>query len=837
MRKKWLFSLVLFLIIALWGIQAKAINTNVLETNAKNENAENPSNVQELESAEYIINDSDKIIYRVIPETQIDNFINNFSIPSQIKVYSNSECTEEVTTGIIGTGMYLKNLTNNNIYEISTIGDFDGDGKIGQIELTNLIRHVVGLRDYQLTGTMFRSGDLNNDNRLNIVDITILIRYIVFGELDIPENQKVAPPNIEVISGESGTNDWYTSKVEVKITPNEDSEIVDKVTYKISGTKQIDETEITSNEKITLEEGTYQISAYTYAKSGFKSLASRKTIKIDTTAPQVGTLKMWIDEENGAEYTENTWTAHDIVLGVENGEDGESGHYTTTYTVNGANKTNQITKLTSSNTYNIIVETIDNAGNKSTSKNYIVKIDKEASPAPIIKVISGDKREESDWYYSDSVVLQVTNENISEDVPQIVKTTYTIDGTTQVEETELDSTGKITISENGTYTVTVYNYNEAGQRSEGATITIKKDNTTPEAPKLEVISGTQAENTEWYIDDVTVKIMQAEVAEELSKISKIVYKIEGTENVPETEIENEGTIQITKDGTYTITAYNYNEAGACSRGTTLFIQKDSTAPNVSNISAKDVTGGSFTLVGEGSDETSGIITYEFYVNEELINKVNTNVKQVEVEVTGKEAGIYKAYVIVKDAAGHIKKSTEISIQTNKISLDEIDYFEFVITGFTITREDENVQDGVIATISDTSLTSNSKYIMVNSSKQNTKGTVTGKLRLVNKNGTITEDFNYFPDELNINMSYYANGSGTRFTHNNEVNFLGIDLNSKNVQDGESVETNIVISDENVKENTFTIIDEKLTGTQTYTRATINSVTLNGEKIPFRIVQE
>ena len=78
---------------------------------------------------------------------------------------------------------------------------------------------------------------------------------------------------------------------------------------------------------------------------------------------------------------------------------------------------------------------------------------------------------------------------------------------------------------------------------------------------------------------------------------------------------------------------------------------------------------------------------------------------------------------------------------------------------------------------------------------------------------------------------------TRFSHNNEANFFGIDLNPDKVQDGETVETNVVMSDENIAENKFTIADEKLTGTQTYTRVTISSVMLSGQKIPFRIVQE
>ena len=46
-----------------------------------------------------------------------------------------------------------------------------------------------------------------------------------------------------------------------------------------------------------------------------------------------------------------------------------------------------------------------------------------------------------------------------------------------------------------------------------------------------------------------------------------------------------------------------------------------------------------------------------------------------------------------------------------------------------------------------------------------------------------------------------------------------------------------MSNIDIENNRFTISEENLTGTQTYTRATINSVTLNGEKMNFSIVQE
>ena len=163
MKRKCVISFVIFLIIMLCGIQVRAADTEP----------------QELESTKYIIDETNKIIYRVIPETDVETFKSNFTISEQVKLYKDSKCEEEVTSGIVATGMALKNLTDNSIYEISTIGDFDGDGKIGQVELTNLIRHVVGLQDYQLTGIVEKSADFNNDNKLSIIDITILIRYIV----------------------------------------------------------------------------------------------------------------------------------------------------------------------------------------------------------------------------------------------------------------------------------------------------------------------------------------------------------------------------------------------------------------------------------------------------------------------------------------------------------------------------------------------------------------------------------------------------------------------------------------------------------------------------------
>lgn len=795
---------------------------------------------KELESSKYIIDYNKSMIYRVIPETTVEVFKNNFNIPSDVKVFEDEKCKKEVVSGDIGTGMVLRNETNSKVYQISVIGDFDGNGKITQIELTKIIRHVVGLKEYQLSGCALESADINNDKVVNHIDITLIIRYLVYGELDIEENQEVKSPEIEIVNGTEGNDDWYTSEVEFKVIPNKNQEVeIAKTTYKISGSKVVDETVIDENTVITLAEGTYQISAYTYSKSGFKSLATRKTIKIDETKPEVGKLNLWINEIGGEKYIPDTWTNASVVLQVENGSDKESGHNKTSYYVKDSTNipegTTEDKILEENGVYTAVVETVDNAGNKSVAE-YIIKIDKNATINPEINVISGEKNEGYDWYISDEVVVQVKNGQQGEDASNIVKTTYIIEGTQNVDETEIEDGGSIVIKENGTFKITAYSYNEAGQRSSGNSIVVKKDNTTPKSPNIEIVSGDYSDVGNWYVSDVILKLKKTEDVDNLAPINKLTYVIEGAQGISETEIEDEDTITINTEGISTVKVYNYNEAGTRSPETIIVISKDTVTPSVANISVKDVKSTEFTLVGEADDLTSGIKKYEFYLDNQLIRSIDSSKEQEEILVQNQTSGVHKAYVIVTDNAGHTKKSEEIDVETGRLLESDIDYVEFVVTKFEITDGDDSQEDyGVTATISDTSLTQNPKYIMINSRVQNAKGTVEGKLRIVRKDGTIVEDLKYFPEDLVIKMSYYANGSGTSFTHESSAIFFGMNLNSQEAGDGNSVDTSLAIKD--LKENKFVISEKKLTGTQTYTRTTIQELKSGEMLLPFRIIQE
>ena len=87
----------------------------------------------------------------------------------------NNTKEEKITVGKVGTGMvaeYVDSKEQKHDYEISVIGDFNNDGELTQIELTNTIRHIVGMQDVSLTKLKLLSADITNDGIIDQRDIT-----------------------------------------------------------------------------------------------------------------------------------------------------------------------------------------------------------------------------------------------------------------------------------------------------------------------------------------------------------------------------------------------------------------------------------------------------------------------------------------------------------------------------------------------------------------------------------------------------------------------------------------------------------------------------------------
>lgn len=82
----------------------------------------------------------------------------------------------------------------------------------------------------------------------------------------------------------------------------------------------------------------------------------------------------------------------------------------------------------------------------------------------------------------------------------------------------------------------------------------------PTSPKIEVVSGSLGDN-EYYTTYPVIKIVETQPR----NVGKTTYKLEGAEQKEETEIENNGRITLSKNGTYIITSYTYSKEGLKSR--------------------------------------------------------------------------------------------------------------------------------------------------------------------------------------------------------------------------------------------------------------------------------
>jgi len=244
-------------------------------------------NENRVTSSKYLVSEGNKYISRIEPETTLEEFRSYFNLEEhRLHIYASKESEEEVKDGYIKTGMVLKCDEIEDIYDLVVIGDINGDGLMSQVDLNILIKHVIGYEEGQLEGIQAVAADILYDRKINQIDITTLIRYIVYHELPGSEIKRPGKPEIEVVQGEAGEEEWYRSEVVAKITQDKKSEVkIDKTMYQIAGKGE--ETKVGENGEIVLiEEGEHQILAYSYSIDGAKSEIASKTVKIDKTSPE-----------------------------------------------------------------------------------------------------------------------------------------------------------------------------------------------------------------------------------------------------------------------------------------------------------------------------------------------------------------------------------------------------------------------------------------------------------------------------------------------------------------------------------------------------------------------
>jgi len=284
------------------------------------------------------------------------------------------------------------------------------------------------------------------------------------------------PPTFKT-EGTKGNDTWFTSDVTVTIADGTDSlGTVDYTAYTIEGVQEVTE-ETKGNTVVITADGESKITAYTYDTAGNKSLAGTITVKKDATGPEI---------EGLTELTINS-ASYDLEAGVTVKDD-----------LSGMDGTFDYTPKTLEFGENTITYTAkDKAGNVTTETRKVTYKDETAPGAPKLEVEGTEGKE--DWYTSD-VVVNITAGTDSFGPQDGIYTAYTIAGAQAVAEETKGST--VTIQADGESTITAYTYDAAGNKSTGATITVKKDST---GPKFEGLTDTKI-TTETYdlTDGVTV---------------------------------------------------------------------------------------------------------------------------------------------------------------------------------------------------------------------------------------------------------------------------------------------------------------------------------------------
>ena len=355
--------------------------------------------------------------------------------------------------------------------------------------------------------------------------------------------------------------------------------------------------------------------------------------------------------------------------------------------------------------------------------------------------------------------------------------------------------------------------------------------------RLNLIIGTEGEKenptNEWFKSNVTLQAITGTVDRGGSGISHTTYEVSGVETISETRIEDGGLITLTTDGIYEITFYNYDVAGNKSEGNNIIVKEDKTAPENITIQESQVTGTSMHLQVSATEATSGIILYQIYVDGDLYREIESHESTIELDLQDLSSKVHTIAVNVKDLAGNVGTASK-QINMARLSLEDIDYVEFVVDNFTQTKNNANVATGASYIISDTSTSDVAKYIQVTSEEAQVKGNLTGKIRVVRKNGEKVNEFEYYPENLIFDISQYSYGSGSTWSHSASVNMANTVLSNTGVSEGTITNGRIEIKRKQNSDNKFAVTDTKQTGTKTYTRLIIDNVTLGGEKVMFKI---
>ena len=293
------------------------------------------------------------------------------------------------------------------------------------------------------------------------------------------------------VTGTKGENNWYTSNVEIAVTPNGDVGTSGEktITYKIitNGIEPNVEKEIPNNNIILLNtEGENKLIIYA-RDNALNKIQSEQVVWIDKTAPTTAQFILTGTKGN------DDWYTSDVSLYYQGAIDDISGIQNVTLSHQ------SITENTSGTT--VTLTTKDNAGHVVT-KEQVIKIDKYAPSKPTININSeptGTGIFGTLLYNKDVEVNIIPGvDTFLPNISNLDKTTYKV--TRKVGETTEELVDETVINEGVTFTtewegniiIESTTWDKAGN-SNTQTTTLWIDKSIPTTPSIVSINGTNVE--------------------------------------------------------------------------------------------------------------------------------------------------------------------------------------------------------------------------------------------------------------------------------------------------------------------------------------------------------
>jgi hypothetical protein len=295
---------------------------------------------------------------------------------------------------------------------------------------------------------------------------------VLFDDVVVSDIDKTAP-----VTMDNAPTNWVNDDVTVMLTATDSGSGVDTTYYTVdSGTQQ------TGTTVIITSEGTHTLTYWSIDKAGNTEEKHTATVQIDKTAPTISGAATSPPNANG--WYNNNVTVH--FTSADSGSGVASSTQDTTLSAEGANQSVQGTAT-------------DNAGNSATTTVGGINIDKTAPTTTA--------NAPATWVNKDVTVTLTASDSGS----GVDATYYTVDGGDQRTGTA------VTITAEGTHTVTYWSVDKAGNTEAKHSATVRLDKTAP------TVKVTVDKDMLWPLNHQLVSVTASVYADDsLSGIDSVV---------------------------------------------------------------------------------------------------------------------------------------------------------------------------------------------------------------------------------------------------------------------------------------------------------------------------